>query len=73
MTPKQIALYQVAKIISLSVIVGLSCGFLFSYFSFKEMAVGLTVFVLIFLIKLVYDIELSRAETLAKLNKTSQN
>ncbi len=72
MTPKQTALVQVFKIIGLAAIIGSICGMLISLFSLQQVAWGLMILALLFLIKMVYDIELSKAENLAKLNEISQ-
>jgi uncharacterized membrane protein YfcA len=69
MTPKQTALRNMAKIVGLALIAGAATGFLLNTVPLAILGIAFSVFMLGFLIKMVYDLELSKAEHLEALNK----
>jgi len=69
MTPKQTALIQTAKLFALAILAGLLTGAAFHYFTIVQIGTAFTLAVMAALIKMVYDIELSRAEHREALNK----
>ena len=69
MTSKQIAIRNVAKLVGLALIVGFGTGILINTVPVAILGIGASVIVLGFLIKMIYDIELSKAEHLETLNK----
>jgi len=70
MTPKQTAIFQVAKLIGTALIAGIAINILFAYFTLTQIGIGACVIMLAFAIHGVYAIELDRAERLEKLNKS---
>jgi uncharacterized membrane protein YfcA len=69
MTPKQTALRNMAKMVGLALIAGAATGFLLNTVPLAILGIAFSVFMLGFLIKMVYDLELSKAEHLEALNK----
>ena len=69
MTSKQIAIRNVAKLVGLALIVGFGTGILINTVPVVILGIGASVIVMGFLIKMIYDIELSKAEHLETLNK----
>ena len=68
MTPKQIAVRNVAKMIAIAVIVGVGTGVLLNTVPLYILGIGAATIMLAFLIRMVYEMELDKAERLAKLN-----
>lgn len=68
MTPKQIATRNVVKMVAFALIVGFGTGMLLSYVPLAILGIGACVVMLGFLIKMVYELELDKAERLEKLN-----
>ena len=69
MTPKQTALRNVGILVASSIVTGLAVGLLFTYFSASTVLIGVCSLLFAFAIKMVYDVELAKAEALDKLNK----
>jgi 1,4-dihydroxy-2-naphthoate octaprenyltransferase len=69
MTPKQTALLHVAKLIALAVVIGFFVNIAFTYFTVGEIGIGFCVGMLVYMIKMYYDLALSQAEHLEALNK----
>lgn len=72
MSPKQTALVQTSKLILSGLVIGFVIGVLFNLFSAAQVLAVLAVLIVIYCTKIVYDINLSEAETLDKLNKISR-
>ncbi len=68
MSPKQIAIRNVALILASSLAVGLATVLAISYLSLTWFAIGACVVMVCYGIKMMYEIELSKAKTLAQLN-----
>jgi hypothetical protein len=69
MSPKQTALLNVAKLITLSVVIGFFVNAAFTYFTVVEIGIGFCVGMLAFVCKMYYDLALAEAESLESLNK----
>jgi hydrogenase/urease accessory protein HupE len=69
MTAKQIAIRNVTKMVSIALIVGLGTGVLIKTVPLAILGIGACVIGIGFLVKMVYDVELSKAEHLETLNK----
>ena len=72
MTPKQIAVFNTLKVLAIGIGGGFFIAVLFSLFTLEQVGVGLAVLLLVAAIKLTYDMELTKAESLAKLNELSK-
>ena len=73
MSPKQTALIQTAKLFAVALLIGALTSLAFAYFTVSQIGIGFCIVMLAYLGKMVYDIELSKAEhlrTLEKLNDT---
>ena len=68
MTPKQTAMVRVAALVGTALLVGFLVNAAFTYFTVAEIGIGFTAGLLVYMIKIVYEIELDRAERLEKLN-----
>jgi hypothetical protein len=68
MSPKQIAIRNVALIIASALAVGLATVLAISYLTLTWFAIGSCVVMVCYGIKMMYDIELNKAKTLAQLN-----
>lgn len=69
MTAKQTAIRNVIKLILTATAVGVGTGILLNTVPLHIVGIGLAVLGLAFMIKVVYDIELDKAERLEKLNQ----
>jgi hypothetical protein len=69
MTPKKIALIQTAKLFTIAFSAGVLVNVLFAFFTLAQIGFVFALIVLAALIKMVYDLELSKAEHLEALNK----
>ncbi len=69
MTSKQTAILQTAKLFSIAIGAGVLVNVLFAFFTITQIGVAFCIFTLLFLAKMVYDIELNKAEHLETLNK----
>lgn len=69
MTPKQTAITRVAFFFGSMALAGVVFANLLNFFTLQQMGMGFAVATLVFMIKMVYDYELDRAERLEKLNK----
>ena len=68
MTPKQIAIRNMAKMVGLSLIVGAGTGILLNTVPLVIQGIGFSIILIGFLGKMIYDLELSKAEHLQALN-----
>jgi len=69
MSPKQTALIQVAKLIALAVVVSISVNLVFAYFTVAQIGIGFCIVMLACLVKMVYDLEVAKAEHIQGLEK----
>jgi fatty acid desaturase len=69
MTSKQTAILQTAKLFAIAIGAGILVNVLFAFFTVAQIGTGFFILALAFLGKMVYDIELSKAEHLETLNK----
>ena len=72
MTPKQTALVQTAKLFAIAILAGVLINVAFAYFTIVQIGIALAVAVMAALGKMVYDIELSKAEHLKSLNELNR-
>lgn len=72
MTPKQTAIFNTFAVLAIGAGGGLAVFALFSLFTLAEISIGIAAALLIAVIKLTYNMELSKAEALAKLNELSK-
>jgi formate/nitrite transporter FocA (FNT family) len=72
MTPKQTALTQTLKLFALAILAGVLINVAFAFFTIVQIGIALAVAVLAALGKMVYDIELSKAEHLKSLNELNR-
>ena len=70
MTPKQTAFRNTASVVASGILGGVLMSLLFTYFTVYQIGLGFCALVLAFAVKMIYDIELEKAESLKKLNKT---
>jgi hypothetical protein len=68
MTPKQTALINVAKLVTVAILAGAMTSLAFTFFTIAQIGIAFALAVMAALIKFVYDIELSKAEHLDALN-----
>jgi Flp pilus assembly protein TadB len=72
MTAKQTALINVTKLVGLALIVGIVTTVLLMHVPLPYVAIGVCVAVMLYLIHMIYELELSKAEyreTLTQLKK----
>jgi hypothetical protein len=68
MTPKQIALKNVSIFVATAFIIGVALAYVISYVSLATVVTVSMVALFAYFMKVLYDIELSKAEALDKLN-----
>jgi hypothetical protein len=68
MTPKQTALIQTLKLFAIAIAAGVLINVAFAYFTIVQIGTAFALVVFAALVKMVYDIELSKAEHLDALN-----
>lgn len=71
MTAKQIAIRNVAKIAGLGVLIGALTSALLINVPLPYLGIGVCVIVMLYLVHMIYELELNKAERLAELNKNS--
>jgi uncharacterized membrane protein YfcA len=71
MTSKQIALLNVAKMVVFAMITGALAGYLLITFSLAHISMALSAAILLYVIKMMYDLELDKAERLKQLNESN--
>ena len=71
MTPKQTAITRVAFFFGSMVLAGVAFANLLNFFTLEQVGMGFAVAALIFMIKMVYDVELDRAERIERLKNLS--
>ena len=69
MTPKQTAMLNVAKLLGVAVLAGALTSTLLIFVPLPYIGIGVCVIVLLYLIHMIYELELSKAEHLETLNK----
>jgi len=69
MTPKQTALVEVTKMVLVGLVVGALANAAFTYFTVTQIGIGFCVGMLGFLCKMVYDMEVAKAEHRASLDQ----
>jgi hypothetical protein len=69
MTPKQIAIRNMGKMVGLSLVVGAGTGILLNTVPLAILGIGFAVLGIGYLAKMIYEMELDKAERLAELNK----
>jgi hydrogenase/urease accessory protein HupE len=68
MTPKQTALINVAKMVGLAILAGAVTSLLLMHVPLPYLGIGACVIVLLYLVHMIYELELSKAEHLDALN-----
>jgi hypothetical protein len=68
MTPKQTALINVAKMVGLSLLAGAVTSLLLMHVPLPYLGIGVCVIVLLYLVHMIYELELTKAEHLEALN-----
>ena len=69
MTPKQTALFNMAKLVSVAVLAGALTSTLLIFVPLPYIGIGACVIVLLYLVHMIYELELSKAQHLEALNK----
>lgn len=72
MTPKQTAIRNVAKLVGVAVLAGAATSALVAFVPLPLIGIGFCAIVMLYLIHMIYELELSRAEyreTLTQLKK----
>jgi hypothetical protein len=69
MTPKQTALINVAKMFGLALLAGAVTSLLLIHVPLPYLGIGACVIVMLYLVHMIYELELSKAEHLESLNK----
>ena len=69
MTPKQTALIQTFKLFAIAILAGVLVNVAFTYFTVAQIGIAFALAVFAALVKMIYDVELSKAEHLEALNK----
>ena len=69
MTPKQTALIQTLKLFAFAFLASVLISVAFTYFTVAQVGIAFALAVFAALVKMIYDVELSKAEHLAALNK----
>jgi fatty acid desaturase len=68
MTPKQTALINVAKMLGVAVLAGAVTSLLLIFVPLPYLGIGACVIVLLYLVHMIYELELTKAEHLEALN-----
>jgi fatty acid desaturase len=69
MTPKQTALINVAKMLGVAVLAGSVTSLLLIFVPLPYIGIGACVIVMLFLVHMIYELELSKAENLKSLDE----
>lgn len=69
MTPKQTAIFRTVSLVATALIMGLLVNVAMTYFTVSQVGIGFVAGAMLYLLKMVYDIELEKAERLEQLNK----
>jgi len=72
MTPKQIALINVAKMLGVAVLAGTVVSLLLIHVPLPFLGIGACVILMLFMIHWIYELELSKAEHLKSLNELNE-
>jgi hypothetical protein len=68
MTPKQTALLNVSKLLALALVSGFAVNVALTYFTIAQIGIGFCVGMIAYLCKMLYELELAKAEHLDALN-----
>jgi hypothetical protein len=69
MSPKQTALIQTTKLFAIAITVGVLVNVAFAFLSVAQIGIGFSIVVLACLAKMVYDLEVAKAEHIQGLEK----
>ncbi len=69
MSPKRTALIETVKLFAVALLAGVLTSLAFAYFTVSQIGTAFALVILAFLGKMVYDLELSKAEHLQVLEK----
>lgn len=69
MTPKQTAIKNVSIFLATALILGVALAYVIAYVSLSTVVTVLMVAFFAYIVKVLYDMELSKAESAAKLEK----
>jgi len=69
MTPKQTALLNVSKLLAIALVSGFAVNVALTYFTVAEIGIGFCVGMIAYLSKMIYELEVAKAEHLESLNK----
>jgi Flp pilus assembly protein TadB len=69
MTPKQTALINVTKMLGVAVLAGTVVSLLLIHVPLPLLGIGVCVIMMLYLVHMIYELELSKAEHLESLNK----
>jgi len=69
MTPKQTAIRNMAKVFGVAVLAGTLTSTLLIFVPLPYIGIGAAVIMMLYLIHMIYELELSKAEHLEALNK----
>ena len=72
MTPKQTALLNMSKLLGIDLVAGVGASMLIANFTVEQIGIGFCVGMIVYLCKMVYDVELAKAEHLDALNKLNK-
>ena len=68
MTPKQTALLNMSKLLGIALTAGFGASVVIANFTIEQIGIGFCAGMIVYLCKMVYDIELAKAEHLEALN-----
>ena len=69
MTPKQTALFNMAKLVGVAVLAGSVTSALLMFVPLPLLGIGACVIMMLYLVHMIYELELSKAQHLEALNK----
>ena len=69
MTPKQTALFNMAKLVGVALIAGAVTSVLLMTVPLAILGIGACVIMMLYLVHMIYELELSKAQHLEALNK----
>jgi hypothetical protein len=72
MTPKQTALINVAKMLGVAVLAGAVTSLLLIHVPLPYLGIGACVIVLLYLVHMIYELELTKAEHLKSLDELNK-
>ena len=69
MTPKQTAIRNMAKVVGVALIAGTITSVLLAFVPLPLLGIGAAVVMMLYLVHMIYELELSKAQHLEALNK----